>query len=200
MVVGVSNAAGPALPPGLRVASLVPGRHATLPAMDLLQSLASRLETAASAILALRPAVEARSPWPMAELYGTEAEARWGPPEVLAHLEEMLPFWLGEMERILDGPGGAPVPFGRVATDTVRIAIIGRDRTVPVRELFARVESDATRLAARMRQLNPADVEREGIHPRLGVLTVGALLERFTVTHLEEHVEQLRESLDLRPA
>jgi hypothetical protein len=164
--------------------------------MELLDSQATRLEAATNAILALRPAVEARTPWPLAELYGTEAEARWGPPEVLAHLEEMLPFWLGEMERILDGPPGAPVPFGRVAADAVRIGIIGRDRTLPVRELFARVEHDAARLAARMRQLGAADVEREGLHPRLGVMTVGALLERFTVSHLEEHVEQLRESLD----
>ena len=59
----------------------------------------------------------------------------------------MLPYWLGEVERILAG-WPRPVPFGRVATDEVRIAIIGRDRTVPLRELFDRVEADVSRYDA----------------------------------------------------
>src|SRR3970040_637826 len=120
--------------------------------MGTLDVQAARLEAAAAAILALRDRVERARPWPLAELYGTEAEASWGPPELLAHLEEMLPYWLGEMERILDGPPDAAVPFGRVATDDVRIGVIGRDRTVPLRELLAPLEADATRGAAALRE------------------------------------------------
>ena len=42
------------------------------------------------------------------------ARGAWGPPEMLAHVAEMLPYWLGEVERILDGPTGAgPVRAGR---------------------------------------------------------------------------------------
>ena len=36
--------------------------------------------------------------------------------ELLAHVAEMLPYWLGEVERILAGPP-EPVPFGRVGSD-----------------------------------------------------------------------------------
>jgi hypothetical protein len=161
---------------------------------------ADRLDRAAAAILDLQARTEAAGPWALAELYGTEAEASWGPPEVLAHLEEMLPFWQGEMERILDGPGPDPVPFGRVASDVVRIGIIGRDRTLPLRELFARVRNDAARMSARLRALSPADLERVGLHPRLGAITVGDSIERFVVGHLEEHVVQLTEILDTRSA
>ena len=106
--------------------------------METLAAQADRLDAAVAAILALERRVDTAGPWALAELYGTEAEASWGPPELMAHVDEMLPFWLGEVERILDGPPGAPVPFGRVATDTVRIGVIGRDRTLPLRELFAR--------------------------------------------------------------
>jgi len=35
--------------------------------------------------------VTAGEPWPLAEDYGTGPEASWGPREVLAHVEEMLP-------------------------------------------------------------------------------------------------------------
>lgn len=174
--------------------------RATLPRMGILDSDAGRLEAAVAGISALEPRVRAAAPWPLAAVYGTEAEASWGPPEVLAHLEEMLPFWLGEVERILDGPTYAPVPFGRVAADAVRIGIIGRDRTLPLRELFARIDADGSRLAARMRELGASEVARKGLHPRLGVMTIAELLERFAVTHVEEHVVQLRELLDARMA
>jgi alkanesulfonate monooxygenase SsuD/methylene tetrahydromethanopterin reductase-like flavin-dependent oxidoreductase (luciferase family) len=105
----------------------------------------------------------------------------------------MIPFWLGEMERILEGAaaGHEPVPFGRVAADPTRIAIIGRDRTTPLRELFARLQSDSARLAARMRELSDTETARLGLHPRVGEMTAGAVLERFVVGHLEEHIEQL---------
>lgn len=157
-----------------------------------------RLDVAIDAILALRERVGAEAPWALAELYGTEVEAHWGPPEVLAHIEEMLPFWLGEVERILDGTEASPTPFGRAATDAVRIGIIGRDRTLPLRELFLRVGADGVRFAVRMRELGPADVARQGLHPRLGVMTVGELLDRFVVSHVEEHVRQLEEILAAR--
>src|SRR3989304_1566631 len=137
-------------------------------AMGSLDSQAARLEAAVDAILALRERVEDAGPWPLAELYGTEAEASWGPPELLAHLGEMLTFWLGEAERILEGQSGSPVPFGRVASDSVRIGIIGRDRTVPLRELFARLGVDGARVARRMREFSDADAAREGLHPVRG--------------------------------
>jgi DinB superfamily len=164
--------------------------------MGALSSEADRLEAAAAAMLELAPRIEAGAPWPLAEMYGPEPEASWNPPELLAHVEEYLPYWLGEIERVLAGDGGTPVAFGRVATDTVRIGVIGRDRTVPLRELFARIKSDAPRVAARLRELSEADAARTGIHPTRGEMAVRDMLDPFLVGHTEGHVTQLREILD----
>ncbi len=123
--------------------------------------LRTRLHAVADAFLAMRLAVLAGEPWPLAADFGTGPEAAWGPPEVLAHVAEMLPYWLGEVERIL-AAGPAPAPFGRVATDELRIAIIGRDRTVPLRELFDRVEADVARYERRLEGLTAADLARRG--------------------------------------
>jgi hypothetical protein len=163
--------------------------------MAALDEQADRLETAAAATLALRPAVEAGAPWPLAEMYGPEPEASWGPPELLAHLEEYLPYWLGEIERVLAGDPGGPVPFGRVATDEIRLGVIGRDRTLPLRELFARIEASAPRVARRLRELSEDEAGRLGLHPTRGELTVRDMLEPFLVGHTEGHVTQLREIL-----
>ena len=85
----------------------------------------ARIHATSEAMVGLRPAIEAGEPWPLAEHFGIEPEAHWGPREVLAHCDEMLPFWIGEMERILAGT--EPVPFGRISTDVVRVATIERD-------------------------------------------------------------------------
>jgi hypothetical protein len=158
-------------------------------------ALAVRLRAASAAIEGLRADVAAGDPWPLSAAYGSEPESDWGPKEVLAHVAEMLDYWQAEIARILDG-GQEPVPFGRVSTDPARIERIGRDRLQPTSELFDHLAAGAGRLAARMRTLAPSDLARRGLHPRLGEMTVDGILTRFLVSHLEEHVKQLREILD----
>ena len=156
--------------------------------------LRDRLAAAWLALAALRPDVEAGEPWPLSDNFGTEPEASWGPRETLAHVQEMLPFWLGEIERVIEGAtSGRAAPFGRVATDEIRLAIIERDRTLPLRELFSRIEAAVQRIAPRLAELDDAEIAGVGEHPRLGPMTVGQILERFVCGHLEEHGAQLRE-------
>lgn len=159
----------------------------------------ARLHEAAAAFLAQRPAVLAAEPWPLADAFDDSAEADWGPPEVLAHVAEMLPYWLGEVERIVAG-ARAPVPFGRAPGDAVRLAVIGRDRTVPLRELWDRIASDLARYERRLDGLTDADLARQGRHPVRGPMTVGEVLERTVVSHLADHAAQIREALDRPPA
>jgi hypothetical protein len=156
--------------------------------------LLDRLSAARASLEATRPAVEARTPWPLATTFDHSDEAHWGPSEVLAHLSEMAPFWLGEIERVLAGDR-QPVPFGRTADDPVRLAILERDRTLPPRELYDRITSALGRLEVRWRSLSADERARVGLHPRLGEMTVEQLPERFIVGHLAEHVTQLEELL-----
>jgi len=158
-----------------------------------------RLAAAGGRLADLGKALEGGGPWPLAERFDHAPEASWGPLETLAHLEEMLPFWLGEAERILEGggadSGGAPVTFGRVATDDIRLAIITRDRELPMRELLARVQNGIDRWRRRWAELDASSRERRGTHVTLGELTVADIATRFTVGHLEDHLNQLAATL-----
>jgi hypothetical protein len=159
-----------------------------------MQELIDRLDTAASDMEALRAGVVAGEPWPLSEAYGAEPESDWGPKEVLAHVEEMLGYWPTQVDAILAAPASQPPPgFGRVATDESRIHRIGEDRRLPADELFDRVGAGARDVSARMAALSPDDQGRSGVHVRLGEMTIPGLYERFIVSHLEEHVRQLRE-------
>ena len=172
----------------------------------------ARLTTARADFAALRGPVRAGEPWPLAERFGTEPEASWGPREVLAHTSEMLPFWLGEYERVLEaGRGPAdPQPFGRTADDELRVRIIERDRALPLRELFDRIDAGIDRWQRRLAAAStgdatppgagsdptapPADAPT-GLHPRLGPMSADDIRDRFVITHLEDHLAQLGEIL-----
>ena len=153
-----------------------------------------RVAAARAAYTGLQPRVTAGDPWPLADTFDDSDEARWGPGEVLSHLAEMVPYWLGEIERVLAGDP-EPVPFGRIATNPVRIALVERDRSVPPRELYDRIDGDLQRFDQRWRTLSPAELARRGLHPTRGELTVAAMPDRFIVGHLEDHVRQIEEIL-----
>jgi hypothetical protein len=163
--------------------------------LESLQAAGQRLADAGRELGRMAGELEGRGPWPLAKRFDNAPEASWGPPELLAHVAEMIPFWLGEIERILDGDPREAVAFGRVATDDVRLAIIGRDRSIPVRELLARIAADARRTARRLDELGEDDAARRGLHPRLGEMPLPAIVDRFLATHAEDHVVQLREIL-----
>lgn len=147
----------------------------------------------------LRAAVVEREPWPLSQAYGAEPESDWGPKEVLAHVAEMVPYWLGQIEAIQDAPEEG-VPFGRVATDPERIDRIGRDRALPAGELFDRIDRGLADALALQNRFDSAAKARRGTHSRLGQMTTDAIVQRFIVGHLEEHVRQLEEILARGPA
>jgi hypothetical protein len=102
----------------------------------------------------------------------------------------MLPYWMGELERILAGPPGS-VPFGRIGTDAVRLAIIERDRSLPVSELFERIEIGLERWTTRVQTLTADEWARLGSHPTWGDESIAAIVDRVIASHTEEHAEQL---------
>jgi hypothetical protein len=149
-----------------------------------------RMAAAETRLASLKVGLERGVPWPLAARFDHSTEAAWGPRETLAHMEEMLSFWLGETERILDA-GDAPAAFGRAPTDDVRLAIIERDRRLPIRELVARVEVGIERWRRRWAEIDEDERQRSGAHVTRGNLTVEGVVDRFVAGHLEEHLDQL---------
>jgi DinB superfamily len=167
--------------------------------MSEIEDAGQRLEAAKAGLEALRERVEAGSPWPLSPTFGAEPEATWGPPELLAHVAEMLGYWRAEMARVIAG-GPEPVPFGRVATDERRIGAIERDRTLEIGVLYQRIDDEVARWQSRLESLSEADRSRLGVHPTLGEIPAEKIVSRFAVGHLEEHRQQLQEILEERRA
>jgi hypothetical protein len=157
----------------------------------------ARLAQLRAAYARIRPGIVAGGPWPLAEDFGTGPEASWGPPEVLAHLAEMLPFWYGQHGIITRGgrAAGNGIPFGRIADDPVRIAVLERDRRFPIDDLFDLVDDGIGLWERRVAATTDDQGRAMGMHPRLGEMTADELRDRMVVRHMEEHLAQLEASL-----
>jgi hypothetical protein len=160
----------------------------------------ARLAAARAAFADLRPRVIAGAPWPLAEDFGAGPEASWGPREVLAHTAEALQYWKGEFERVVEAarPAGDPFPFGRVAGDTMRIGILERDRSLPLGELFERIDAGIARWEGRLPTVSAAELTAPGVHVRDGEVPASWVRDRFIIRHVEEHIVQLEEILAAR--
>ena len=155
-----------------------------------------RLHNAGTDLLALRGALVAGEPWPLSAAYGTEPEADWGPREVLAHVNEMLGYWPRQLSLVLAADPATAVPLGRIAADAGRIRRIEIDRERPAAELLDEIDASLASAITFVDDLTPADLERRGVHPSRGEISVGQGIAAFLTDHLEGHVVQLREILD----
>jgi len=170
-----------------------------LDAVDVPRVIA-RMSAAASSLDGMATAIDAGRPWPTGPLAGKGPESEWGPPEILAHVAEMVEYWLDQMNRVIAAGGGSgaeagPVPMGRSTGDAQRIGAIERDRWRTTSELLARIHGSIDRYARRLPELPGADWRRVGLHPLRGEMTVSGMLDVLVLTHLDEHVLQVRAAL-----
>jgi hypothetical protein len=152
------------------------------------------------AYLARLDAVEARlaaaaaAEPPRGALTGADPDSgeQWDRGQVWAHVAEFIPYWIAQAGPVLRGQAsGEPVAFGRTKSDPQRIAAIEQDRREPVSALWANAKASIAALRGFLRDMDAAQWELRGLHPKLGPMTVDELVERFLVGHLEEHAEQL---------
>ncbi len=120
---------------------------------------------------------------------------QWVGGQVWAHMAEFVPYWIGEIRKVVDPSAAEPVPFGRVKTDPGRIAAIEARRNDPVARLSASTAGDIQILRIFLEELDsvPGSWARLGLHSKLGVMDVVRMVDEFLVGHLEEHLRQLAE-------
>ena len=149
-----------------------------------------RLRSGRDRLVRLRIKLE-MSPPPPDDLPRTR---EWVARETLAHIDEMLPFWLGEVERIL--AGREPVPFGRAPSDLIRLLTVDRDRSLPPAELYARLDFHLERVVRRLLELDDRQCLRRGWHKTRGEMTIKQIVDEMLASHIEDHCAQMAASLE----
>ena len=110
----------------------------------------------------------------------------WRPRDVVGHLiTGEQTDWIARTRLIVEH--GTSVPFERFE----RFAMLERDAGVPLGELVERfVVLRANNLATLHELVGEDDLDRRGLHPSLGVVTLGELLASWAVHDLD-HIGQI---------
>lgn len=120
-----------------------------------------------------------------------DTEGGWTARDVVGHLiSAEIEDWIPRVEIIM--ADGTARPFGPFD----RFAHVERDAGVPLDALIERFADTRMQKLARLRELVPDDstLDRRGVHPQFGEVTLGQLIATWAVHDLD-HVAQVYSSL-----
>jgi len=127
------------------------------------------------------------------KLYKTPAEDEWTIMQNLAHTVEFMPFWAGEIEKLVAEPGRN---FGRTAQDEGRLRGISDHEADRLDVIKAALPGSYDRLDEVLGNLKDSDLELTGVHVRYGEKPLAWFVEEFVTGHLRGHVEQIKGCLE----
>jgi hypothetical protein len=111
---------------------------------------------------------------------------RWDRYNILGHVAEVLPFWVGQLSVAMEG-----APFGRQAGSTDRQQAVEGGRVVGEAKLRERIDSGLEGLLLFTDRLSPSDLDRRVTMRGRGEETMRWALESLLIGHVEEHCDQL---------
>jgi uncharacterized damage-inducible protein DinB len=122
--------------------------------------------------------------------HATEGAGTWSPYDVIGHLiHGERTDWIPRAQHILSGDSGPFVPFDRTAQFT-------DSQGQKLDELLTTFAGLRQENLATLRQMNltAADLDRQGLHPELGEVTLRQLLATWVVHDLD-HVGQIARTM-----
>jgi uncharacterized damage-inducible protein DinB len=128
---------------------------------------------------------------PENQLYWKPSEQEWSLMEVLAHVEEVVGYWVTELQRVIASPGTA---WGRGMDDPARLEAIKNAPNRSFEEVKEGINKAKTLTLAAFDRIKDEDLEIESPHrnPKFGVKNLRFLVDHFLVEHIEKHVTQVK--------
>ncbi|MDX1686357.1 MAG: DinB family protein [Candidatus Promineifilaceae bacterium] len=116
----------------------------------------------------------------------------WSAADVLRHVTDAEKGMLATMRDILAGGGGAPEDFDIDRWNRSRVA---RAKEKTPAELLAQMEENRAELLAFIEELDPEDLDEEGRHASLQIMSIEEILHRIA-DHERQHMADLRQALE----
>jgi uncharacterized damage-inducible protein DinB len=129
-----------------------------------------------------------------ARLRTPPGENEWSAMQTLGHMTEMIPYWLHHCRALIAATDALP-SFGRTPGSPERLAGVAHGAAAAPDALLAQLRREVQAAAATIRGLSPDEREKKGLHPGRGEMTVADVVERFVVSHAEEHLTQVQAAL-----
>lgn len=122
------------------------------------------------------------------------SEEAWSVQEIVAHVEEVIPYWLNEIERVRQTPG---VEWGRGLQDEARLAAVAKAYDRPVSDMLNQIEGMKQLVADRLSGLTEEELKREAPsrNPRFGTKPASFIVDHLLVEHVAKHLGQIQRNL-----
>ena len=127
-----------------------------------------------------------------AKLYVSPGGDEWTIMENLAHMLEFMPYWAGEITKLVANPRQN---FGRVQQDERRLKEIRDHAHDSLAQIKGALPASYARLAELLASLKDSDLELTGLHIRYGEKTLEWFMEDFVTGHLRAHLAQMKAAL-----
>ena len=125
-------------------------------------------------------------------LYREPGPGDWPVMSTLAHIAELLPFWAHQAESIARHPGSA---FGRTHDDPGRVGAIEQHGHDSIEAIAPAIRASLSEAVTTLRSLPPDAWTKTGQHSTRGEMSVADVVDRFLVSHVEEHEAQISQTL-----
>ena len=126
------------------------------------------------------------------KLYIPSGENEWSIMQNLAHIVEIMPYWAGEIEKLVAVPGQK---FGRTAQHEGRLRAIDEHGRDGLEQAKAALPASYVRLEDVLGSLKDSDLELTGQHSKFGEKSLEWFIEEFVNGHLRSHLEQIKACL-----
>src|SRR5215467_15162975 len=122
------------------------------------------------------------------------AEGVWSVMDILCHIREFVPFWMGETLRIVRTRNET---WGRDHTDRARIAAVTNTAAYKLEDVLSDIRRAAERSADALRGLSDADLDIQAMskNPRWGMKPASFVVDHLVVQHVEKHLGQIRRNV-----
>ena len=117
-----------------------------------------------------------RQPDVAQRLRAAHSENEWSAMQILAHMVEMIPYWLNHCQVMIVATLELPT-LGRTLDSPERLAGVERATIGTPDELLSLLNDEVQAAAIAIRQMSPAARSKKGINPGRGEMTVAEVIE-----------------------
>ena len=123
-------------------------------------------------------------------------EEEWSIMQIISHLNEAIPYWLGEIKRVITEPGSK---WGRGLDDERRLAAVSNPDELSIEEEIVKLKNVQQQVSDCLIQLSESQLSEENPHrnfDKFGYKPVSFIINHFLVEHVNKHYVQIQRNLN----
>lgn len=123
------------------------------------------------------------------------SKEEWSIIQILSHINEAIPYWLGEIQRVVEKPG---VEWGRGLQDAARLEAVADPDSLSTDVVLSRIKQQRKKIEMVLSQLTDEQLAIESPHrnfAKFGKKPVSFIISHFIDEHLAGHFEQIKRNL-----